>query len=64
MIWLWCMWRAKRAYGKLGFAARLRFLDALRPPLKGELVIAYPDAIFHVTAADICRALKSTDGQG
>lgn len=60
VAWLWCMFRARLAYRRLGFSARTRFLAEIRPPLKNKpgFCIAYPDAIFHVTRADLRRALK------
>lgn len=55
--WAANMRRARAYRRKLSFGARLRFDAALRHPLDGESVIAYPDALYHVTIDDLCRAM-------
>lgn len=70
LVWLWCMWRARRAYSSDGalFSRRIRFMKELRPFLSTnpEARIDYPDAIFWVAPADIVRAraaLRSTEAK-
>jgi hypothetical protein len=42
--------------GALTFSKRSQFDDALRPILGEDRVIAYPDAIYHITREDVVRA--------
>lgn len=46
----------------LYFSRRKRFDEALRPKTSNGSVIAYPDAIYHLTQADLDRA-KATIGE-
>lgn len=61
LVWLWCMWRARRAYTRAGgMFSSGKFLDDLRPflsPAEYER-ITYPHAIFWVTPKDVRRALR------
>lgn len=62
LTWLWCMWRARRAYRKTGalFSQRVRFLEELRPySWGGDERVAYPDAFLWITPADVHRANKA-----
>ena len=55
----WAM-NAKRARAfrrDLMFSQRQVFDAALRPPVDGPNVIAYPDAFYHMKIDDVCRAL-------
>ena len=59
--WRWAA-NARRARAwrrELSFSRRQEFDHALRPKIKGEqgAVIAYPDAIYHITVDDVCRAM-------
>lgn len=59
--WRWAM-NAKRARAwrrRMMFSQRKAFDDALRPPIRGA-VIAYPDALYHISIDDLCRAIKAT----
>lgn len=63
--WAMNMMRARRYRRAAGFAARIRFDDALRPRLKrgpydaNQPVIAYPDAVYHITVDDVIRAARA-----
>lgn len=61
--WLWCMWKVQRVYRKRGllFSQRMKFLEELRPFVNAseQARIAYPDAIFWITPADVKRAALS-----
>lgn len=56
--------RARRFRRGLGFSARMRFDDALRPRLDKPNVIAYPDAIYHITVDDLIRAMEASTRPG
>ena len=61
--WLWAAHRAKRVYDRKGllFSGRFKFMAELRPKLPGNKDrIAYPDAIFWITPADVRRAEQCT----
>ena len=60
VVWLWCMWRLYREYHRDGlcFSARVALLQAARPPLPGNIHIAHPDALFHITPGDMRRAME------
>jgi hypothetical protein len=51
--------RARRWRRSLYFSQRERFDAEMRPKLEREpgKVIAYPDAFYHVTIADLSRAM-------
>lgn len=53
--WMLNVGRAGYWYQRLSFAARLTFLNELRPIVEGGR-IAYPDALFHITVDDVIRA--------
>ncbi|MGE3645464.1 MAG: hypothetical protein AB7F96_16570 [Beijerinckiaceae bacterium] len=53
--WLYALIVARRVYKRLIFHRRQLFLVELRPQTEGGR-IAYPDAIFHITAEDVRRA--------
>lgn len=61
--WLLNMWRARRVRDNLGFSARVKFDNELRPRLgiqsitEPEQVIAYPDALYYVEWKDVRRAI-------
>ncbi len=48
--------RARAMRRELLFSRRLRFDESLRPILKDGARIAYPDALYHITIDDVCRA--------
>jgi hypothetical protein len=48
--------RAKVIRRGLSFSKRVKFDDELRPILDNGMRIAYPDALYHVTAEDLRRA--------
>lgn len=56
--WAMNVKRARAYRRKLMFAERQIFDDALRPPLRGA-VIAYPDAIYHISVDDVIRAARA-----
>lgn len=66
--WLWCLWRVQRVYRARGlmFSQRKHFLDELRPfvapssRIASENRIAWPDAIFWITPADVDRAITAS----
>ena len=60
--WAMNAMRARRWRRKIGFAARVEFDTALRPRLPKEpgKVIAYPDALYHITIEDVCRAIEAS----
>lgn len=60
--WAMNMKRARAWRRQCGFSERIRFDDALRPRLQNEpgKVIAYPDALYHATIDDICRAMVAS----
>lgn len=60
--WSANMRRARRWRRELSFSQRLKFDAAIRPRLEREpgLVIDYPDAIYHVTIDDLCRAIMAS----
>lgn len=49
--------RARAFRRRLSFSGRMAFDDAIRPNLGRGEVIAYPDALYHVTINDLCRAM-------
>jgi len=55
------MRRARAFRETLCFSARQKFDAALRPRLGGEegAVVAYPDALYHITIDDLCRAIRA-----
>lgn len=67
--WAMNMLSVRRARRRMGFSRRLAFDDALRPRIGGSQwhtdagvinrqdVIAYPDALYFVTADDVIRAM-------
>lgn len=61
--WAMNAMRARRWRRNLSFSARIAFDDALRPRLEktaydqGQPVIAYPDAVYHITVHDVIRAM-------
>jgi hypothetical protein len=61
--WAWAarVRRARRARRGLSFSGRARFDAALRPRLRQEpgLVVAYPDAFYHVRDEDLSCAEKA-----
>lgn len=62
--WSANMRRARRWRRQLEFGEREKFDRALRPrfPLEPGSVIAYPDAIYHVTIDDLLRAMSASKG--
>jgi hypothetical protein len=54
--WLSLMAEAYSIRSALYFSARHRFDDELRPLTEDGARIAYPDAIYHITQADLDRA--------
>lgn len=59
---------ARRFRRKVGFERRIRFDDALRPRLGQhersdgvtyQDLIAYPDALYHITVDDVIRAMRT-----
>ena len=50
--------RVRRFRRRLGFAERARFDRAIRPRPDYPNVIAYPDAIYHITVNDVVRAMR------
>lgn len=67
MKWLWAMRWARKFLRRRDvlFSHRQKFFDALRPRFENEYpderttVVAYPDAIFMVKAADVDRAIEA-----
>jgi hypothetical protein len=65
LVWAWHMIRAKRYRSKVLFERRARFDGMLRPrvsqpyPDEREVIMAYPDAIYHTTPKDFRRAYNS-----
>jgi len=59
--WAMNAMRARAWRRRLTYASRAAFDAALRPPLKYEvgMVIDYPDALYHITIDDVCRAMKA-----
>jgi len=60
----WAM-NAKRARAwrrNLSFSERRTFDKALRPPFPNEpgLVVEYPDAFYHLSIDDLCRAMRAS----
>ena len=57
--WAMNAMRARRWRRQIGFAARIRFDNALRPKIKGEpgVVIDYPDALYNIKVEDVIRAM-------
>jgi hypothetical protein len=56
--WAMNAMRARRFRRSIGFSARVSFDDALRPKVKGG-VIAYPDALYHISVDDVIRAMAA-----
>jgi hypothetical protein len=54
--WLTAVAAAKAIRGILSFSARMKFDAELRPILDSGCRIAYPDALYHITAEDVRRA--------
>lgn len=59
--WAMNAMRARAWRRRLTFASRVAFDQALRPKLKYDpgMVIDYPDAIYHITIDDVCRAMET-----
>jgi hypothetical protein len=57
--WAMNAMRARRYRRGVGFSERIRFDDALRPHVKNG-VIAYPDAVYHITVEDVIRAMRKS----
>jgi len=60
--WRWAM-NVKRARAwrrKCLFSQRLKFDAALRPKIGDGQVIDYPDALYHITIDDLCRAITES----
>lgn len=59
--WAANMNRAKRFRDELGFMEREIFDNAIRPPIASEpgIVIDYPDALYHMSIDDLCRAMRA-----
>ena len=57
--WAANMRRARAFRRELLFSQRVQFDKSIRPRIDGEkgLVIDYPDAIYHITIDDLCRAM-------
>lgn len=57
--WLWAVYRLRRAYLEALFSVRQKIINDVRPPIKGDpgVVIAHPDAFFHITNQDVDRAI-------
>jgi hypothetical protein len=57
--WASAVRHAREYRRELSFSQRELFDRKLRPRIKGEpdKVIAYPDAIYHITMDDLCRAM-------
>ena len=53
--------RARRWRRTLNSSRRIKFDDALRPRASvnshGKVTVAYPDAFYHLTIHDLCRAI-------
>lgn len=60
--WRWALSarEARRWRRKLPFSQRALFDREIRPRLDAETVIAYPDALYHITADDVIRAMTLT----
>jgi hypothetical protein len=60
--WAMLMKRVRCTRRRLLFSQRQKFDDALRPRVAGDpgTVLAYPDAIYHIDADDLQRALRVT----
>lgn len=65
--WAMNAMRARRWRRSLSFSDRIKFDDALRPRLppsphdNGRRIIAYPDAVYHITVDDLIRAMFESD---
>ena len=65
--WLWAVWLARRFLLRPDtiFSKRTTFHMAVRPPIPSPkskpLVMAWPDAIFHITPADVRRAIGAAN---
>jgi hypothetical protein len=57
--WLSIMAEAYTIRSGLYYSRRRRFDDALRPITAGGAPIAYPDAVYHLTQADLDRAKEA-----
>jgi len=59
--WAANMARAKAFRDTLNFSQRQVFDRSLRPRLPKEqgVVIDYPDALYHITIDDLCRAIRA-----
>lgn len=65
--WSANMRRARNFRNSLPYSARLRFDRALRPERTlsaSRYVIDYPDAFYHVSIDDLCRAMKAAREHG
>lgn len=64
--WAMNMMHVRRFRRTLGFEARIRFDNALRPkpsrlrPQPDPVVIDYPDAPYHITVDDVLRAMHAS----
>jgi hypothetical protein len=60
--WAMNVMRARRWRNNLPFSRRRVFDLSLRPMIGGP-VIGYPDAFYHITIEDLCRAMRESLGE-
>ena len=62
--WRWAanMRRARAWRRECSLSQRVSFDKALRPRIKGEpgMIVAYPDAVYHITIDDLVRAMMAS----
>ncbi len=58
--WMLNMRRCRRRRRELLFSQRVAFDAALRPRVdSGDMVLDYPDAIYHIGIKDVFRAIEA-----
>lgn len=62
LLWIYDIYQVRKIYMALNFSHRQIFMSELRPNVRNNQKMAYPDALFFIEHKDIKRAMRKVAG--